>query len=410
MSNTEVMTVNGLNLTDRFIIKVIGSYYFGREFNWASIDICWEDVVEKAFRHGVVPILYFAVKDNPQLGAPEWVVDQLRSTFLAHFYKHITYEAEIEKLLAHLEDKGIEVIILKGFVLSRLIYPDPVQRTFVDVDLLFKEKDWGSIRAFLLEAGFELTRDDLGEVLPPKIIPGDNFDHTLIFYNTSQLKLELKLDPFDLGIRSRMLEDIWEKSVVHDFGSFKCRSLAPEHQLLHLLIHLNHHGFRKIKWFIDIALILKNEHKLDWELIAHSAKRDNIHAPAYFSLVHVCRLFDIELNEKILEQLRPGYIKSMVWRSVWPEKDIANLSGIEYGPLLFRKKFFSKWFIPNILLTGKAVQKTSYFLRRVFPPSDFMESKYSNGAKRSYVYYMAKRYRSLLNTSARGRSRSKESI
>ncbi|HZD59203.1 MAG TPA: nucleotidyltransferase family protein, partial [Anaerolineae bacterium] len=335
-----------LSLADKFIVSVIGSSHFNMEFDGAEADICWESFLDSSIQHGVAPLLYFTIKSNPQFNVPEWVVEQLKDSFFASFVRQAAYHAELEQLITYLRGKGIEIIVMKGPVLSRLFYPDPALRYFVDIDLLFKEKDWGEIRSFLLKAGYIATKDC--EVLPPKLIAGEVHEHILAFYNEDGLKVELKLDPFDLGVGSRMIDEIWERSTSCDFGSFTCRSLAPEHQLLHLLVHLNQHGFGKVKWFVDIAFILMNERALDWELVIHDAKREGILAPIYFSLVHVCKLFNIKMNEEILDQLRPGYIKRTMWRSIWPEKDITNFSGIQYAALLFPKKVFSKWFIPNL--------------------------------------------------------------
>lgn len=388
-----------LNPADKFIVSVISSYYLNRDFDGVNTDICWEDVLARVGKHRIGPLLYFAIKNDPKFSVPEWVAEVLKESFFDSVLKQAYYQAELEKLLAYLESKGIEIIVMKGFVLSRLIYPDPALRTFVDLDLLFKEKDWSAIRLGLLEAGFMPTKDR--EALPPKLTDWEVFEHDLAFYNAVGSKVELKLDPFDLGIRSRLIDEIWNKSVVYEFGSIKCRALSPEHQLLHLLLHLNQHGFRRMKWFIDIALIVANDRELDWELIASAAKREGVLAPAYFTLINVCKLFDMELSEKILSQLRPGPVKRMLWRSIWPEEHIASFDGIDYAAFLFPKKIFSKWFIPNILLTGKTIQKSSYFIRRVFPTGDFLERKYSNGEKRSYAYYMIKRYGSLFKFSNR---------
>jgi len=392
-----------LHPADKFIVSVISAYYLKRDFDGADADICWEDVLARVARHRIGPLLYFAIKNDPKIGVPEWVAEVLKESFFESVFKQAYYQEGLEQILTYLEDKGIEIIVMKGFVLSRLIYPDPALRTFVDLDLLFKEQDWSEIRKALLEAGFTPTTGF--ESLPPKIIDGEVFEHILAFYNETGSKIELKLDPFDLGIRSRMIGEIWDKSVVYDFGSIKCRALSPEHQLLHLLLHLNQHGFKRMKWFIDIAFILASDQALDWELIANAARREGVLAPAYFTLINVCKLFDIELSEEILNRLRPGPLRRMLWQSIWPEEHIAGFSGTEYAAFLFPKKVFSKWFIPNILLTGKAVQKSSYFIRRVFPTGDFLERKYSNGEKRSYAYYMAKRFGSLFKFSDKAKPR-----
>jgi hypothetical protein len=69
-----------------------------------------------------------------------------------------------------LAGKGVDGLLLKGAALARLLYDEPRQRLYSDVDILVDPDDLPAARAALLELGYrnasaQVAVDDIGEVI-----------------------------------------------------------------------------------------------------------------------------------------------------------------------------------------------------------------------------------------------------
>src|SRR6266850_3748954 len=86
---------------------------------------------------------------------PKEILHRLHSDFFAHARRNLFFTGELLKLLALMEENGIQAVAYKGPVLSASAYGNVVLRSFVDLDILVHERDILRAKELLLSRGFQ---------------------------------------------------------------------------------------------------------------------------------------------------------------------------------------------------------------------------------------------------------------
>lgn len=353
----------------------------------------WETVMQRARHHGLVALLHRHLR-QPALKefVPADVRLRLRGAVVSLTGRYMWARAELERILTAVNNQGCEPILLRGFSLAETAYEDPALRPFGDIDLLVRESEWSAFWHTLIKEGLEPTGHD-EPVLPTRLIPEDMLDHCLSFRNDAGLLVEAKLDPLELGLRMRSLEELWERSSVFRVGSGVARQLDFCDGLLALCVHLNRHGYNRLIWFLDIAhLVRARGGELNWAALAESASAENVRPSVFCGLSLLNTLLGDVVPDEILSRLRPSRLKLAVWRSMWPLKDVLAFRGGHEKGLVFYKSLRSKWLVPNLLLTGRVGKKAGYFLRKAVPPKAFLRERYGDEKPQPFAVLFAKRY------------------
>ncbi len=119
----------------------------------AGTQINWQEFISKAEQNGVSPWLYHN-RDNGRIRFAASVLKQLRALAVRHRYASEIYTKVLIELLALFEDKGIEVILLKGAALARTVYQEAGLRPMCDLDILVKSSDLDMAEVVCQKLGF----------------------------------------------------------------------------------------------------------------------------------------------------------------------------------------------------------------------------------------------------------------
>src|SRR5262245_10666576 len=101
-----------------------------------SEEINWDFLIHIASQHGVMPLLYFTLKNTCLEAVPKAVLDQLRNYFYTNAAHNVFLTTELLKLLTLFEAHGIPAIPFKGPVLAASVYGNLSLRQFGDLDIL----------------------------------------------------------------------------------------------------------------------------------------------------------------------------------------------------------------------------------------------------------------------------------
>jgi hypothetical protein len=97
----------------------------------------WGELVPLLKSHYISPIIYHRVSVLPhELQPPSEVVNQLRIAFLNNRAQCLKIEKQIGEISDVFVKSGIRVLFLKGVAMAWSVYPDPVLRSFNDIDIL----------------------------------------------------------------------------------------------------------------------------------------------------------------------------------------------------------------------------------------------------------------------------------
>lgn len=163
------------------------------------------------------------------------VVDQTKDKFLEEqllLLKYKVQETRLEKIWNEFLEEGFDPILIKGWA-TALKYPNPAERLYVDVDLIFSKSDFERAKIFALR-------------------------------NTNGLPVDVHNGARHLD--SLSFNDLYKNSVLKKCGETNIRVLSEEDHLRILCVHwLNDGGSYKDKLW-DIYHAVENRKKdFDWE-------------------------------------------------------------------------------------------------------------------------------------------------
>src|SRR3990170_6396583 len=289
-------------------------------------DLEWEEAIAMARWHGIIPLLYHRLsKENLTGLIPSEVVQELKQEYYKSLFSGIRVYDALRNPLKALSEADAEVIVLKGAALAETLYPEIALRPFGDIDVLVREKDWSKIKETLQELDFRAYGRDIID-LPPKLTKFDTVEH-MHFFNDQGINLELHFDLLQLGFSMRSIDEVWKCAARAQIAGVDVQILSPEYQLLHLCVHLNKHGYRRLIWFADILNLLRSQ-RFDWEKLRTIARTEGVLAPVYFTLYYINLFFDELVPSFVMKSLKPSFIKRFVWQRIWPAEKVVGFDGV----------------------------------------------------------------------------------
>jgi hypothetical protein len=233
----------------------------------------WEDLVDLASRHGLLPVLYTRLRDLCP-GMDKDRLTGLKSQYAANARRNALLLAELLHLLDLFQAKGIVALPFKGPVLAVQAYGDYAARWSVDLDFLLRPGDMLRARDALEEDGYKLQMDltdaqtkaylrscqDWAFVHPQRRVFADL--NTVIASHTVSRAADVE----------RMMNRA--KSLTLDGRSVPVAT--PEDTLMALCIHGARHGWDRISQLADLAALIDACPAVDWERVASESRERRI--------------------------------------------------------------------------------------------------------------------------------------
>jgi hypothetical protein len=264
-------------------------------------DLDWERLVEFAAFHGMRPLLSRLLKTIDSTVIPQDVMESLTTFAKLNVQRNLRATGYLMEIMATLERHGISAIPYKGPALASLIYGDVGVREFSDLDILvdrievFKAKEVMTRLGYVPEIELEVWQEriflETGNVL-------------LFSHRETQNLVELhwQLSPGYLapatdtrGLRRRLVE-------VYPGGQ-RMKTLSPEDYLVYLCVHGAKHLWERLGWLADIAVLISNQPRLDWDFVVKEAARQQSERMLFLGLQLAGELLRVELPLDIEERI-----------------------------------------------------------------------------------------------------------
>lgn len=336
----------------------------------------FEAVVRRAESHGVSALFARSALEHGESSLPAEVRMQLAEISRETSLHSLRLDANVAGVLSGLAQAGVSPIVMKGIALGAVRYPDPSLRPYTDIDLLIRESEWPAVRrAMLARRATPVNHGD--EQLPVRLVETDALDHWLAFRLPSGLAVECAFDPLQLGLRMRGGEGMHDRAVPLP-GIPGARRLSAEDELVMLAVHANRHGYRRLLWLVDIALLVRGEPAIDWSAVRRIAHDEGVETSVQHTLRLVSELLGVRLPDGA-RALRPSRLGNRIWERYWGDAVVARFDAVHEGPLVFRKRpgemtprVWLRSLGENVVMTGRAGDKLLYFGRKLFPSRDFL--------------------------------------
>ena len=343
-----------------------------------TLDADWEEIFQSVCRNGLLALAHrylthWSPQDYPPPEFRQWVQRAHRTSAMrmARMYGQIGHG------LARLAESGVDYLVVKGPALAYTVYPDPALRTFNDLDLVVRERDWSPMHRVLVEVGFRPQKDF--QHPPPKLVPQAVLYEVKYWHNKTGLLVEAHYDDLlNAGLASRDVERFWQRATQTDIEGMPVKILSLEDQLIHLCAHAHYHGYSRLNWFSDMAFIVRDHAAaLDWDRLLETVRIEEAQVGVYYSLRFLDRLLGVGAPEAVLAVLRPDRFRRWFHERYLPERKVLSLQPIKYPAFSFYFTPFLKRLLPDLLVMGRRPEKLRCLLRLLTPPRAWLRYYYS---------------------------------
>lgn len=218
--------------------------------------------------------------------------------------------AAIEEVLAGL---GVDVAVLKGIATEACWYDGVGERTYTDLDLLLDPGVLDDVTDVVV--ALDPERGDtpaISELTRKRLL-----QHVDLRFG--RVPVDLHFDPLKLGVPTRSLDSVWQSTIRVDTPHGSIRVVAPEVELVLLLLHLNKDGFALLGPFLDIARLVDRA-ALDWDRVREFVRSEGLDVPVWKSLELVSRTVGIDLDHEHITGPR-----AWSWERVWGGRALAGV-------------------------------------------------------------------------------------
>ena len=229
----------------------------------------WRYVAETASRHGMIPLVYRALRDVP--GVPQDARALMRAPAHSLALLSALRSREVRAVMTAVRDAGVPALTFKGVALGVMSYGSESLRKPGDLDLLIHARDYEAVRDLLEPRGYAPRTARADEAHVRRTRSSITFEHP-----DGDVDLHWTLDqkPFDsLPYGIRFDDDaLWAESVTVDLGGTPVRTLGPAHALLYLCGHGVKHSWALFYSACDVAETVRAHPGLDWDAVAREAR------------------------------------------------------------------------------------------------------------------------------------------
>jgi len=248
--------------------------------------------------NGTLPLLCRYLQELQEVSFHKDFSDENLHIKSINFYM----SAQLLQLVFLLKAKEIEIIPIKGPLLSQHAYKDITLRPFSDLDILVQEKDLMEVTSTLLSLGYECQMD-INAFTHPYILK--KFTDISFVHPQSQLIVELhwKL----LKTASSILADttaLFQNCISIPFQNTHLNSLALEEEFLYLCIHASKHRWERIEWMNDINYLFEqHQHQYNWDKLLKMAKDENALSSYLLGILILNKLYKRTIGHSLTSEL-----------------------------------------------------------------------------------------------------------
>ena len=225
-------------------------------------------LLEIAYKHGMMPLLFWHLDSCCADAIPPWVMVKLRDQFHQNSRRNLLLTGELLKLLEAFHANNIPVIPFKGPVLTNLIYQNLALRQFRDLDLLCLQPDVPKAKELLISMGYQ----------PQLHLTGGREEAFMKSQcELSFLKEDGSIVELHWGITPKYFafpldpESLWDRLEPVYLAGRKILALSIGNLLLTLCVHGAKHLWDRLEWICDISELIRACPDMKWREVVDRA-------------------------------------------------------------------------------------------------------------------------------------------
>ena len=272
------------------------------EFNNNTID--WDVFNNLVKFHKVGALIQNKFCESYEEYLPENTVSLLKQTARLNAAGILLLSSELIKISHKLHVNHIPVLAMKGLAISHWLYDSPGLRSSGDIDLLINSKNWKSALTCMKKLGYEMSP------IADRLVPDSRFSKQFIQaqkdvsfkhkHNSTYVELHWRFAPNN-DVFPLEFDKAWDARTEFDIRGNSISQLSDEMHAVYLCYHGARHGWDKLFWLYDIALLMLSD-KTDWNVILEIAKEYKATISLGLALVLASRVFHVPVPEIINQQ------------------------------------------------------------------------------------------------------------
>ena len=257
-------------------------------------------------QYRMLPLLH---ENMSKLQLDDPVMPRLRGIHRFSWCEARRREYLVIKALSKLQEKGIELMALKGLALSYDYYADAALRPMQDIDLLVRIEAVEDAVRCLLELGWEHQTPALnGSKIGLRILLESEKSIQLTHKDGGEI--DLHWYPFHEGVSQYVNDRFWRNAEKMTIGSLNLLRPSPSDLLLHVIVHgLRANLVAPLRWAADAVMVIRcDQDAINWIELEMFAASIKMNARLHLGLSLLCEMLNIDIPISA-EPLTPSMIE-----------------------------------------------------------------------------------------------------
>ncbi len=252
-------------------------------------------------RHRIGAFLQHRLPLPARTGLPVEIQTELLAAAEDTARRALARSAELVRLARLLRTADVPFLSVKGPLLARALHGEAGARHAGDLDLLIPPERLAAADTALRAAGYRRSQPDF-ELTPRQWREYQRLKHEFEYFNDAtqvRVEVEWRLE----GLDETAFGPWWAAGLRESLGGEELVRLPAETESLYLFVHGAGHGWFRLFWLVDVALLLMREQE-DWPALMRAAQAGRVERAVWQGAWLVERLLGIPTPEAL--RVPPG--------------------------------------------------------------------------------------------------------
>lgn len=261
----------------------------------------WAFLLQLANENGLLPLLHKHLTEAETESMRPDVLEQISQANRESALRGLLLTSELLRILDAFGQRGIRAIPYKGPVLAQRAYGSPSLRQFEDLDIVTPQRFMPAVYDAMqsLDYRARLPRECF-VAEGSRAIPGEYVFVHRVNGALVELHTEWTLRHFPLRPD---IEAMVRRSTVVSVDGKDVTAFAAEDELLILAVHGAKDFWARLVWVADVAEIVKQSPKIDWEKLFAEARKLKVTRMLNLSLSLAREILNVTLPPEIMSQM-----------------------------------------------------------------------------------------------------------
>ncbi|MGE0703925.1 MAG: nucleotidyltransferase family protein [Vicinamibacterales bacterium] len=257
-----------LLLVLRLIRIAIGTEIAPRPFVPAAAGFDWDLFEKEVTRHRIGAFLLHRLPAPVLITFPRDTLGRLQEAAAVTKQRAEARAEALRQLCRELEEEQIHVVSVKGPVLAQVLYENATIRHAGDLDLLIDPADVDRLESFMRRTGRRRSTPH-NELSPAQERLYREIRREYGYVNDATgVRIEVM---WRLGGARLAADSLGEDYRFADLDGQRIRLLGAETEALYLFDHGTRHGWFRLFWLIDVALLVR-QGGINWDRLVQRAR------------------------------------------------------------------------------------------------------------------------------------------